>query len=120
MKRINFKTPYVDIKQLNKMLLRLMKLHFKTPYVDIKQRSFSINFDVNIYFKTPYVDIKLNFCNIVIESIHISKHHMLILNNAGKTVNDKNRLISKHHMLILNTEDTVIVRYNNRFQNTIC
>ena len=36
--------------------------------------------------------------------MHISKHHMLILNDAGCTIERVQPYISKHHMLILNME----------------
>ncbi len=56
--QLNFKTPYVGIKQLIKERRLFTHQNFKTSYVDIKRNS---------RIKGLHLDV-------------ISKHHMLILN----------------------------------------
>ena len=44
-----------------------------------------------------------------VRDIHISKHHMLILNMKGENQKFSFTLISKHHMLILNLDKSMFL-----------
>ena len=60
-RKINFKTPYVDIKLGMICLNWLHHLYFKTPYVDIKHFKWISLDNLELNFKTPYVDIKQDY-----------------------------------------------------------
>ena len=100
--QLNFKTPYVGIKQLIKERRLFTHQNFKTSYVDIKRNSrikglhldviskhhmlilnfyiFENEYELNPNFKTSYVDIKHPQTLHLVGQLCISKHHMLILN----------------------------------------